>query len=236
MKLNNLRIIFSALTLTVMWQSEAFAGGGTTSTVTDNYKAPETPTSSPASRVAQPNLNNNAAKEVVEALNEINLGNTCSAPSDIRNPLEADALAAVNQHRSALNQEVDKLTASQEIKTSSFAPIVEELYTSNSERAGVMQFLEGLDSEAQRGALRVLETFRSNLTELSQDKNNNGKIDLLDTLEKLKKENPSFTDSQLKAELINGLILTEDQALALGISKEEYEQAKENNCFGKLIP
>jgi len=236
MKSNNLRIIFSALLLTITWQSEALAQKrGSTGTILKNYQKSESDTtSSAAGQVGQVDSDNKEmAQETVDALNTF--GITCPAAGTSGPALSADQLAQLNAHFSALDNIVKQLKAKPEMADSEFLAVITGLSQTPAEQFRVQDTIQGYDSEARGGTLPFLEIFRSNMIEKSQDNDGNGKIDLFDLWEKVKKENPTFTFAQRKAEFIARLAFTIEQLRAFGISDKEYQEFKENNCLGALI-
>lgn len=226
MKSNNLRIIFSALLLTITWQSEALAQRP----AVPNSKAPgsstyDSNTSTPS--VQNPNLPvPNAAKEVIDRLNSDTL--TCPPvnPGNVLrfeiNPERASEIATISAELAGVTNSMMAYAQAANLTLDTFG-------FTQADSLSFQAFLGQMPAEAQQGAQNLQARYLKRLKELHQDRDGNGFMDWIDEL----KKRGDLSQEGLVNLVWEG-VLSKEEAASLGISEAELNEFNKK-CRSKLL-
>lgn len=235
MKLNNLRIIFSVLILTITWQSVVLAQGRSSSSTTD----PSVPGSTTfgerqnPSGFANPSLPTNP--DILNQTREII--NLNSNDPNFCPPLSR---SAGNTQRYEINTELASEIAS---TSGELAGVTDSMLAyaqaanlaldtfgfTQADSLSFQGFLRQMPAEAQQGAQNLQARYLKRLKELHQDRDGNGFMDWIDEL----KKRGDLSQEGLVNLVWEG-VLSKEEAASLGISEAELNEFNKK-CRSKLL-
>ena len=234
MKSNNLRIFFSALLLTVTWQSETFAQGRSSSAVTDTSvpgSATFGETQNP-SGFANPSLPSSDVLDQTREIINLNSNDPSFCPPLSRsadntqryeiNPELASKIADTTGELTGVTNSMQAFAQTANVGLDTFG-------FSQADSLSFQSFLRGMPTEAQQGAQNLQARYLKRLKELHQDQDGNGFMDWIDEL----KKRGDLTQEGLVNLVWEG-VLSKEEAASLGISEAELNEFN-TKCRSKIL-